>query len=39
MKKTQSQKVQTTEEWIRTYSLESLQLTLEYLVNGGSIIL
>nr|XP_021395528.1 von Willebrand factor A domain-containing protein 3A [Lonchura striata domestica] len=39
MKKTQSQKVQTTEEWVRNYNLESLQLTLEYLVNEGNIIL
>ncbi|XP_015498633.1 von Willebrand factor A domain-containing protein 3A isoform X2 [Parus major] len=36
MKKTQSQKVQTTEEWIRNYSLESLQLTLEYLCSRNS---
>lgn len=39
MEKTQSQKVQTTEEWIRNYSLGSLKLTLEYLVNEGNIIL
>ncbi|XP_041893048.1 von Willebrand factor A domain-containing protein 3A isoform X1 [Corvus kubaryi] len=36
MKKTQSQKVQTTEEWIRNYSLESLQLTFEYLCSRNS---
>ncbi|XP_058278568.1 von Willebrand factor A domain-containing protein 3A isoform X2 [Hirundo rustica] len=36
MKKTQPQKVQTTEEWIRNYSLESLQLTLEYLCSRNS---
>ncbi|KAJ7401385.1 hypothetical protein BTVI_96387 [Pitangus sulphuratus] len=34
MKKIQSQMMQTTEEWMRNYSLESLQLTLEYLVFG-----
>ncbi|XP_021267643.1 von Willebrand factor A domain-containing protein 3A isoform X2 [Numida meleagris] len=39
MKKIQSKKVQTTEEWLRNYSLESLQLTLEHLVNEGNIIL
>ncbi|XP_074775453.1 von Willebrand factor A domain-containing protein 3A [Athene noctua] len=39
MKKIQSKKVQTTEEWLRNYSLESLQLTLEHLLNEGSIIL
>ncbi|KFP36532.1 von Willebrand factor A domain-containing protein 3A, partial [Chlamydotis macqueenii] len=39
MKKTQSKKVQTTKEWLRNYSLESLQLTLEHLVNEGNIIL
>ncbi|XP_072791944.1 von Willebrand factor A domain-containing protein 3A isoform X5 [Taeniopygia guttata] len=39
MKKAQSQKVQATEESIRNYSLESLQLTLEYLVNEGNVIL
>ncbi|XP_063270109.1 von Willebrand factor A domain-containing protein 3A isoform X2 [Prinia subflava] len=36
IKKTQSQKVQTTEEWIRHYSLESLQLTLEHLCSRNS---
>ncbi|KFQ99788.1 von Willebrand factor A domain-containing protein 3A, partial [Nipponia nippon] len=39
IKKIQSKKVQTTEEWLRNYSLESLQLTLEHLINEGSIIL
>ncbi|XP_054699454.1 von Willebrand factor A domain-containing protein 3A isoform X2 [Grus americana] len=39
MKKIQSKKVQTTEEWLRNYSLESLQLTLEHLINEGNIIL
>ncbi|KFW03073.1 von Willebrand factor A domain-containing protein 3A, partial [Fulmarus glacialis] len=39
MKKIQSKKAQTTEEWLRNYSLESLQLTLEHLVNEGNIIL
>ncbi|KAM6299191.1 von Willebrand factor A domain-containing protein 3A [Aegotheles albertisi] len=39
MKKIQSKKVQTTEEWLRNYSLESLQLTLEHLINEGSFIL
>ncbi|XP_065500951.1 von Willebrand factor A domain-containing protein 3A [Caloenas nicobarica] len=39
MKKIQSEKVQTTEEWLRNYSLESLQLTLEHLINEGNIIL
>ncbi|XP_027512563.1 von Willebrand factor A domain-containing protein 3A isoform X1 [Corapipo altera] len=39
MKTIQSQMMQTTEEWIRNYSLESLRLTLEYLVNKGNIIL
>ncbi|XP_064376341.1 von Willebrand factor A domain-containing protein 3A [Dromaius novaehollandiae] len=39
MMKIESKKVQTTEEWLRNYSLESLQLTLEHLINEGSIIL
>ncbi|KFP63031.1 von Willebrand factor A domain-containing protein 3A, partial [Cariama cristata] len=39
MKKIQSKKVQTMEEWLRNYSLESLQLTLEHLVNEGNFIL
>ncbi|KAM9012396.1 von Willebrand factor A domain-containing protein 3A isoform 2-T2 [Ara ararauna] len=39
MKKVQSEKVQTSEEWLRNYSLESLQLTLEHLVDEGNIIL
>ncbi|KAM6078000.1 von Willebrand factor A domain-containing protein 3A isoform 2-T2 [Theristicus caerulescens] len=39
MKKIQSKKVQTTEEWLRNYSLESLQLTLDHLINAGNIIL
>ncbi|XP_010290116.1 PREDICTED: von Willebrand factor A domain-containing protein 3A [Phaethon lepturus] len=39
MKKIQSKKVQTTEEWLRNYSLESLQLTLEHLVNEGNTVL
>ncbi|KAM6379102.1 von Willebrand factor A domain-containing protein 3A [Pluvialis apricaria] len=39
MKKIQPKKVQTTEEWLRNYSLESLQLTLEHLINEGNIIL
>ncbi|KFP58936.1 von Willebrand factor A domain-containing protein 3A, partial [Cathartes aura] len=39
MKEIQSKKVQTTEEWLRNYSLESLQLTLEHLVNEGNTIL
>ncbi|KAK2533549.1 Vwa3a, partial [Columba guinea] len=39
MKKIQSEKVQTTEEWLRNYSLESLQLTLKHLINKGNIIL
>ncbi|KAM9556255.1 von Willebrand factor A domain-containing protein 3A isoform 1-T1 [Guaruba guarouba] len=39
MKKVQSEKVQTSEEWLRNYSLESLQLTLEHLVDEGKIIL
>ncbi|XP_062444192.1 von Willebrand factor A domain-containing protein 3A [Rhea pennata] len=39
MMKIQSKKVQTTEEWLRNYSLESLQLTLEHLINEGNIIL
>eukprot|EP00076_Gallus_gallus_P045504 XP_025011042.1 von Willebrand factor A domain-containing protein 3A isoform X4 [Gallus gallus] len=39
MKKILSKKVQSTEEWLRSYSLESLQLTLEHLVNEGTIIL
>ncbi|XP_027665828.2 von Willebrand factor A domain-containing protein 3A [Falco rusticolus] len=39
MKKIQSKKVQTTEEWLRNHSLESLKLTLEHLVNEGNIIL
>ncbi|XP_067162573.1 von Willebrand factor A domain-containing protein 3A [Apteryx mantelli] len=39
MMKIQSKKVQTTEEWLRNYSLESLQLTLKHLINEGNIIL
>ncbi|XP_063199719.1 von Willebrand factor A domain-containing protein 3A isoform X3 [Chroicocephalus ridibundus] len=39
MKKIQSKKVQTTEEWLRNYSVESLQLTLKHLINEGNIIL
>ncbi|XP_065589101.1 von Willebrand factor A domain-containing protein 3A [Cyrtonyx montezumae] len=39
MKEIQSKKVQTTEEWLRNYSLESLQLTLEHLMNEGNVIL
>lgn len=39
MKEIQSEKVQTSEEWLRNYSLESLQLTLEHLVDEGSIVL
>jgi len=39
MKKIQSKMVQTTEEWLRNYNLESLQLTLRHLINEGSIIL
>ncbi|XP_010018082.1 PREDICTED: von Willebrand factor A domain-containing protein 3A [Nestor notabilis] len=39
MKKIQSENVQTSEEWLRNYSLESLQLTLEHLVDEGNIIL
>ncbi|KFQ20094.1 von Willebrand factor A domain-containing protein 3A, partial [Merops nubicus] len=39
MKKIQSKKVQTTEEWLNSYGLESLQLTLEHLINEGNIIL
>ncbi|KFU93863.1 von Willebrand factor A domain-containing protein 3A, partial [Chaetura pelagica] len=39
MKKIQSENMQTTEEWLRTYSLESLQLTLEHLINEGNVIL
>ncbi|XP_074014565.1 von Willebrand factor A domain-containing protein 3A [Numenius arquata] len=39
MKKIQSKKVQTTEEWLRNYSLESLQLTLKHLINEGNIFL
>ncbi|KFP88167.1 von Willebrand factor A domain-containing protein 3A, partial [Apaloderma vittatum] len=39
LKKMQSEKVQTTEEWLRNYSLESLQLTLEHLISEGSLIL
>lgn len=38
MKEIQSEKVQTSEEWLRNYSLESLQLTLEHLVDEGSIV-
>ncbi|KGL81052.1 von Willebrand factor A domain-containing protein 3A, partial [Tinamus guttatus] len=38
MMKNQSKKVQTTEEWLRNYGLESLQLTLEHLVNEGNIL-
>ncbi|KFV02357.1 von Willebrand factor A domain-containing protein 3A, partial [Tauraco erythrolophus] len=38
MKKIQSKKAQTTEEWLRNYSLESLQLTLEHLVNEGNVL-
>ncbi|KAM6121549.1 von Willebrand factor A domain-containing protein 3A [Phoenicopterus ruber ruber] len=36
MKKIQSRKVQTTEEWLGNYSLESLQLTLEHLCSRSS---
>ncbi|KFQ29752.1 von Willebrand factor A domain-containing protein 3A, partial [Mesitornis unicolor] len=39
MKKMQSKKEQTTEEWLRSYNLESLQLTLEHLINKGNIVL
>lgn len=39
MKKIQSEKVQTTEEWLRNYSLESLKLTLEHLMKEGNVIL
>ncbi|KFV56560.1 von Willebrand factor A domain-containing protein 3A, partial [Tyto alba] len=39
MKEIQSKKMQTTEEWLRNYSLDSLQLTLEHLINEGTIIL
>ncbi|KAM9290621.1 von Willebrand factor A domain-containing protein 3A [Morus bassanus] len=39
MKKIQSKKLQTTEEWLRNYSLESLQLSLQHLINEGNIIL
>ncbi|KAM7091838.1 von Willebrand factor A domain-containing protein 3A [Ciconia maguari] len=39
MKKIQSKKMQTTEEWLRNYSLESLQLTLQHLINEGNIVL
>ncbi|XP_053936643.1 von Willebrand factor A domain-containing protein 3A [Cuculus canorus] len=39
MEKIQPEKVQTTEEWLRNYSLESLQLTFEHLVNEGKCVL
>ncbi|KAM9372601.1 von Willebrand factor A domain-containing protein 3A [Phaethornis superciliosus] len=39
MKEIQSEKVESTEEWLRNYSLESFQLTLEHLINEGNIIL
>ncbi|KFZ68142.1 von Willebrand factor A domain-containing protein 3A, partial [Podiceps cristatus] len=39
MKKIQSKKMQTTEEWLRNYSLESLQLTLEHLIKEDNFIL
>ncbi|XP_071616839.1 von Willebrand factor A domain-containing protein 3A isoform X2 [Heliangelus exortis] len=39
MKKIESEKVESTEEWLRNYSLESFQLTLEHLINEGNIIL
>ncbi|KFP89190.1 von Willebrand factor A domain-containing protein 3A, partial [Acanthisitta chloris] len=39
VKEIQFPKVQTTEEWRRSCSLESLQLTLEHLLNEGNIIL
>nr|XP_009681674.1 PREDICTED: von Willebrand factor A domain-containing protein 3A isoform X3 [Struthio camelus australis] len=38
MMKMQSKQVQTTEEWLRNYSLEALQLTLQHLINEGSVI-
>ncbi|XP_068002901.1 von Willebrand factor A domain-containing protein 3A [Melanerpes formicivorus] len=37
MKKMQFKKLQTTEEWLRNYSLESLQLTLQHLMDKGNI--
>ncbi|KFZ53138.1 von Willebrand factor A domain-containing protein 3A, partial [Antrostomus carolinensis] len=39
VKKIQSKEAQTTEEWLRNYSLESLKLTLDHLVNEGNVIL